>query len=246
MSDKVNHAGTNVYSSASFGEKPSSWQNGPTGPTSTKVKTQGSRDKKTSDRYGSCKPGGPDEKTTIEEQHELEQQMIDKGHTRFEERQAKLRGSQQDAAQFQIEEALGKVSEVITKYLSEEKTRFQSGLGKKSLWYEELKDQDPDVLAYIGLNCCYDGVINAATYSATLASIGARLENERFAKDLKSYDKELYKRLVKKVTKDHSSERYRFKAVRIIAGKEGFSQPKWTKGAKISLEIGRASCRERV
>ena len=30
---KVNHAGQSVYSSASFGEKPSSWQNAPTGPT---------------------------------------------------------------------------------------------------------------------------------------------------------------------------------------------------------------------
>lgn len=235
MIQKINHSGANVYSSASYGEKPSSWQNPPTGSPTNEDKTQGNRDKKTRDRYGGEQRGDHHEKTTIEEQHELEQQMIDKGHTRFEGRQAKLKGSQTDAAQFQIEGALGKVSQVITKYLSEEKTRFQSGLGKKSLWYEELKDQDPDVLAYIGLNCLYDAVIDAASYAATLVSIGSRLENERFAKDLQGYDKELYKRLVKKVTKDHSSERYRFKAVRIIAGKEGFNQPKWAKGAKISL-----------
>ncbi|MBT3619988.1 MAG: hypothetical protein HN523_06130 [Porticoccaceae bacterium] len=35
MTYKVNHAGQSVYSSASFGEKPSSWQNAPTGPTTS-------------------------------------------------------------------------------------------------------------------------------------------------------------------------------------------------------------------
>lgn len=33
MSKKVNHGGSAVYSSASHGEKPSSWQNPPQGPT---------------------------------------------------------------------------------------------------------------------------------------------------------------------------------------------------------------------
>ena len=33
MTHKVNHAAQSVYSSASYGEKPSSWQNPPQGPT---------------------------------------------------------------------------------------------------------------------------------------------------------------------------------------------------------------------
>ena len=59
MTQKKNHSRANVYSSASFGEKPSSWQNAPTGPTSTYVKTQGIRDKNTSDRMANANQREP-------------------------------------------------------------------------------------------------------------------------------------------------------------------------------------------
>ena len=199
----------------------------PEGQENHPEKTQAHRDKSTSDRYG--------RKTTLEEQEALEAQMVQKGHDRYEARQAKLKGSSQEAAHVIIADALPKVAEVITQYIANDETRFKSGQGKKSFWYDELKDQDPLTMAYLGLNCCYDAVINASTYGATLVAIGARVENESWAKELKLYDKDLYKRLVKQVTKDHSSERYRFKAARHIAKSAGFSRDKWSAKSKVSL-----------
>ena len=199
----------------------------PEGQENHDEETQAHRDKSPSDRYG--------RKTTLEEQEALEAQMVQKGHDRYEARQAKLKGSSQEAAHVIIADALPKVAEVITQYIANDETRFKSGQGKKSFWYDELKDQDPLTMAYLGLNCCYDAVINASTYGATLVAIGARVENESWAKELKLYDKDLYKRLVKQVTKDHSSERYRFKAARHIAKSAGFSRDKWSAKSKVSL-----------
>lgn len=199
----------------------------PEGQENHDEETQAHRDKSPSDRYG--------RKTTSEEQEALEAQMVQKGHDRYEARQAKLKGSSQEAAHVIIADALPKVAEVITQYIANDETRFKSGQGKKSFWYDELKDQDPLTMAYLGLNCCYDAVINASTYGATLVAIGARVENESWAKELKLYDKDLYKRLVKQVTKDHSSERYRFKAARHIAKSAGFSRDKWSAKSKVSL-----------
>jgi len=199
----------------------------PEGQENHPEKTQDHRDKSPSDRYG--------RKTTLEEQEALEAQMVQKGHDRYEARQAKLKGSSQEAAHVIIADALPKVAEVITQYIANDETRFKSGQGKKSFWYDTLKDQDPLTLAYLGLNCCYDAVINASTYGAALVAIGARVENESWAKELKLYDKDLYKRLVNQVTKDHSSERYRFKAARHIAKSAGFTKDKWSAKSKASL-----------
>jgi len=178
---------------------------------------------------------GSDDKTINDEQRLLENAMVSRGHERHQERQENLPGSKQEAPHSEIVQAIQKVSEVITQSIHEDEARFKSGSGKPSVWYEELKDQDPHTLAYLGLNVCYDSVITNQTYGATLCNIGARLENERFAKELEKHDKRLFKRLVAQVTKDHKSERYRFKAAKIIAGKEGFKLDKWSTTLKSAL-----------
>ena len=168
-------------------------------------------------------------------QKDLETTMIQRGHERYKRRQEKLQASQQEAPHDLISNALTKVSQAITKTIAEEETRVKSGLGKPSVWHEELKGQNTDTLAYLGLNICYDSVIYSQTLTSALANIGKMIERERWAIDLKSHDKVLFKRLVAQVSKDHNSVPHRAKAGRIIADKEGFSRNKWSKKLKISL-----------
>jgi len=149
--------------------------------------------------------------------------MKSKGFERYQGRQEKQKPSQQEVPHRIIVEALPKVSDAITLALQEDLQRFSSGFGKRSVWYEELENQDPDVLAYIGLNCCFDAVLHSNVLTTALSNIGSRIEHEKWAEGLQTHDKDLFKRLSTQVTKAHSSERYRFKAMRIIADKEGYS-----------------------
>ena len=174
-------------------------------------------------------------KSTYEAQIDLEKTMINRGQDRYNKRQETLRASQQETPHDLISDALPKVSLAITKVIADEQTRFTSGQGKPSLWFEELRDHDVDTLAYIGLNVLYDTVIYNQTLTSALATIGTRVEQERWAQDLQVEDKVLFKRLVKQVTKDHTSDRYRLKAARNIAAKEGFSRQRWSKAARVSL-----------
>ena len=50
-----------------------------------------------------------------------------------------------------------------------------------------------------------------------MLKIGSKINQEIWALGLKEFDRDLYKRVVRQVTKDHSSERYRVIALRIIA-----------------------------
>ena len=92
-------------------------------------------------------------------QAQFEQEMIQRGQERYKRRQQKLSPSQQEIPHQIITQALPKVSETIVRYLREDEQRSDSGRGRRSEWYEPLVDQDPDTLAYIGLNCCYETVL---------------------------------------------------------------------------------------
>ena len=168
-------------------------------------------------------------------QAQFEQEMIQRGQERYKRRQQKLSPSQQEIPHQIITQALPKVSETIVRYLREDEQRSDSGRGRRSEWYEPLVDQDPDTLAYIGLNCCYETVLKQNSLAGCYTQIGGRVELEVWADELKEYDESLFKRLVKQVTKDHSSERYRMKAARIIASKAGFKFNKWGRSERVKV-----------
>lgn len=168
-------------------------------------------------------------------QDALEREMIQKGCERYQRRQEKLSPSQREVPHQIITEALPKVSKNIIYRLEKDFERFNKGYGKKSQWYEELIDQDPDTLAYISLNACYESVLKSYSLTGCLTAIGARVELEVWADELKQYDRGLFKRLVNQVTRDHSSERYRIKAARIIATKAGFKFEKWDRSKKVHV-----------
>ena len=172
---------------------------------------------------------------TYEAQRALEKAMVQKGQERYQARQAALRASQQETPHDIISEAIPKVSEALTSFVTSEELRVSKGKGRPPLWLQEVRKHDPKIMAYIGLNVCYDTVIYNQTLTSALVSIGTRVEQERWALELEAKDKVLFKRLVKQVTKNHASERYRLKACKVIASKEGFSMPKWSKQQKLSI-----------
>lgn len=129
-----------------------------------------------------------------------------------------------------ITDSLPKVSEALKQTIITEANKKE---GRKYLWYNDIVSVDTDLLAYIGLNSCMDAVAIGASLTAAITKIGLRIELEAWAKGLKSHDKDLSKRIEDKVTRDHSSERYRIKAARIIAAKGGYEQPKWTEERRV-------------
>ena len=68
-----------------------------------------------------------------------------------------------------------------------------------------------------------------------MLKIGSKINQEIWALGLKEFDRDLYKRVVRQVTKDHSSERYRVKALRIIANKEGYFGHTFDKPLRLSV-----------
>ena len=173
--------------------------------------------------------------TVYEQQHKLEEQMIQRGQERYKRRQEKLSPSQREIPHQEITKVLPIVAQRIIDLIDEDRKRFDSGRGRKSEWFDTLVDQDPHKLAYIGLNSCYETVLKQNSLAGCLTSIGTRIELEIWADELKDFDKSLFKRLVAQVTKDHSSERYRLKAARIIASKAGFQFKKWGRAEKVKV-----------
>ena len=169
--------------------------------------------------------------TVIESQYELEQKMILKGHERYKKKAEAIKSlSLRNEAHNLIKNALPLVSEEISQMLKAEADKYNTkGVnGRPFEWYNDLKDIDPDTLAYIGLNVTFDSIINLSAQTATITQIARSIELENWAKGLKDYDRDLSKRIEKQVVKDHSSQRYRIKAARIIASREGYTQERWS------------------
>lgn len=168
--------------------------------------------------------------TSAQEMHN-ENEMILRGQERYNKRNSKISGSQQEVPHQELRKVLPAVSGRLARLIEEE----QIGVGKRKAWADVLIGLDTDILSYIGLNCMYDTVVRLNTLTQCMLVIGNKIHQEMWAKGLQEFDKDLYKRLEKQVTKDHSSERYRSKAMRIIASKEGYRGDTWDKPMKIHV-----------
>ena len=178
------------------------------------------------------KMSGPDAASIVTEV-QREQRMFNEGRERFLRRQEKnTTPSTQNNPHKIITEALSKVSQGIQDLVDAEANRGKHK-GRKSSWYEDIKDIDTDLLAYLGLNTCMDSVSIGNSRTTAITKIGHRIELESWAKGLKDYDAKLANRIETKVTKDHSADRYRVKAARIIASKAGYKRTPWTEERRV-------------
>ena len=176
------------------------------------------------------------EQTTIDllsHQIEREQEMFTLGRERYLSRlENNSKPSTQNNPHRLITDALPKVSEAIRMTIAAEDSK---GDGRKYSWYQDIKTVDSDLLAYLGLNSCMDAVASGSSLTSTITKIGHRIELESWAVGLKDFNSKLAKRIEEKVTKDHSSERYRIKAARIIASKAGYKQQAWSEERRVKV-----------
>jgi DNA-directed RNA polymerase, mitochondrial len=167
----------------------------------------------------------------LEDEILREQKMFREGRERYMSRQERnsLSSTQTNPHKL-ITDSLPKVSEALKKTIVTEANKKE---GRKYSWFADVVSVDTDLLAYIGLNTCMDAVAIGASLTSAITKIGLRIELEAWAKGLKEHDKALSRRIENKVTRDHSSERYRVKAARIIASKGGYEIPKWTEERRV-------------
>ena len=170
-----------------------------------------------------------------------EKNMVSAGRDRFLKRQEKLTSTTtQRNPHTLVTNALHRVSEELTKVLLNEKDKVVRGgsgtlVGSQSAWFKDLKDLDVDLLSYIGLTTTMDGVGLKHDVTNVLVKIGKRVEMEIWSKGLREYNNVLAKRLETKVSKDHSSIRYREKAVKNIASKEGYKVIAWLQERRVKV-----------
>tara|TARA_Y100001938_G_scaffold77608_2_gene107333 strand:+ start:5439 stop:8093 length:2655 start_codon:yes stop_codon:yes gene_type:complete len=167
-----------------------------------------------------------------------EQFMVAAGRERYLERKKnKITYSDTGKPKTLIDDAVGVVTEAIKDNLSDLQAH-QEGAGRRFSWmkpWEQLISlpRGAEVMALAGLKVMMDAVAVEGTLNSTLVQLGKTLEMELWAARLREFDKKLHKRIEDKVRRDHVSLRYRTKAAKIIAAKEGFSQ----KGMKPSEHV---------
>ena len=138
-----------------------------------------------------------------------------------------------------LKQALPKVTQGIEKALKD----GRKSKGRMPTWVEELSTVDADILAYVGLMCSFNGVLKKNTVTQITQTIGELIEKELLKNELLWHDKQTHKlavelaaeaglerprprntnkRIIEQVTTAHTSPKYRMKALRIIAEKNGF------------------------
>ena len=161
---------------------------------------------------------------TILEAAELEKQAMEKGRVRYEER----RITTQQLTTFNVHHRI--LTEALTnvaKELSDTIEEQRQTTGRRYAWFEQLDGLDCDLLAYIGLSTCMDGVGKISTRTTVMNVIGRRIQMERLHHHLQENDKGLLKRIERKIKTDQISPSRRQKTARLIAKKAGVTVDDW-------------------
>lgn len=182
-------------------------------------------------------PTGPP-KSLFDQQIAREQQMADEGHDRYIQRQASQAGAKYDdegnlagvAAYSKanqphnlIEGVVGHVGQAIRDSLR----KAIAGAGAPPLWVKIVTEINaPETLAFIGLSTMMDAVGSQGSLTSSVDAIGFRvtkaLEHEAWWAGFLAFDKVMARRIEAQVMEAHTALRYRQKAIRHIATKEGY------------------------
>ena len=177
---------------------------------------------------------------TIDINRAYERTMRDEGNDKWLEKHGSAEDVTDSPSHFnKLKQALPKVTKGIEKALKE----GRKSKGRIPTWVEELSTVDSDILAYVGLMCSFNGVLKTNTVTQITQSIGELIEKELLKNELLWHDKQTHKlavelaaeaglerpkprntnkRIIDQVTTAHTSPKYRMKALRIIAEKNGF------------------------
>jgi len=106
--------------------------------------------------------------------------------------------------------------------LGEDIQEAKQSKGRPPMWLEPLQTLDVNTLAYIGLLCCFNGVLKQWSLTNLTQKIGEMVEQELLLIELIEADGKTNRRLIKQVTEAHSSREVRLKSLRNITMKNGF------------------------
>lgn len=177
---------------------------------------------------------------TIDTNSAYERTMRDEGREKWQDKHSGSEDVTDSPHHFnRLKQALPKVTEGIQKALKD----GRKSKGRVPLWVEELSTVDADILAYVGLMASFNGVLKTNTVTQITQTIGELIEKELLKNELLFHDKQTHKlavelaaeaglerprprntnkRIIDQVTTAHTSPKYRMKALRIIAEKNGF------------------------
>ena len=155
---------------------------------------------------------------------EHEKYMVSVGRQRFLDRQAKKTViSEEGKPRTIIDDAVSVVTEAIKAKHADEIGAHKRPMSWMNVWTELLAlPRGAELMALAGLTQMMDAVATGKTLNSTLVLLGKGFEMELWSARLRQFDAKLHKRIEDKVRRDHFSLRYRIKAAKTIAGKEGF------------------------
>lgn len=166
-------------------------------------------------------------KATTLDQLQRERAMLEDGHDRFMQRQAKLKDLSIDKAHSKIlVDAIPSVTQNIIERLTEAEEKGKQA-GRPYNWLKDLKPLNPELLAYLGLVSCMEGLGLRATRTRTLKNIGGRIEMEHFGSKLYDHDRDFAKRVTDVALRASGSGHRRKQILRGIAAAEGFTPERW-------------------
>lgn len=160
------------------------------------------------------------------EQKIRETKMIEVGRSKFNQKvnKSKVTSLTSNEAHSIIKDAFSSVEENLSKLMN-----YQSDLReqRRTKGISDLTKVDPNYLAYIGLNSCWDGAMHQSSYTTMLTRIGRKIELEIWAKGLKEFNKAFSMSLETEVSKTATPEHYKIFEAKRRAEKEGYKVPDW-------------------
>lgn len=167
---------------------------------------------------------------SLELKRELE--MQEAGRQRYLDKLEKTRNlsTQNEGNRIITDEQAG-----VMDYLSKVINTSLEGVGRQFTWMPYIQDVPIQTLSIIALSVMLDAASMSLSRNKTLVNLGRFVEMENWGIWLRSRDSDLEKRVLEKVKKDHSSLRYRVKAMKAIAAKEGHKKDSWPEDTRAKV-----------
>ena len=139
------------------------------------------------------------------------------GHERFMER---LKNSKTSSNQKNTQNVISNEQVAVVDYLdSIIKDQHEPTKGRQFSWLDKVEGIDTQTLAVLALSIMFDAAGASAKRTPTITKLGRAAEMEQWALWLRDQDKEVERRILSKVMKDHTSYRYRRTAMKAIVSK---------------------------
>lgn len=171
-----------------------------------------------------------------EEQAIRERKSLEDGRLRFlkrQERVAEDQGQSEREANLKMtRDCLPLLTQAFERAVPELNNK---GAGRTPVAFSYLQHLEADLIARVTLSALFNSISKADHLQNTLVHLGRLLESELWSKALSAYDTSLHNRLVTRVNRVHGNTKYRQKAIRATAAKQGFKEEPWTDDLRVTV-----------